>query len=223
MFGSIDAEWYTLDIWSCDAVSRLSPKLLLACTYNVLTRSISSYSLLFPKLPSNPRATVTVIQPATTMVTISRASRAMSTAEEEKLTVWTWESEPECATANDSILQAVGNAVSPSTSLVKAGLASRLGKLRTPSGEGATRVAACEREHHPTTATPELPPSPSATTHTTLHTPPTEQNHPKWVTQDRCGRTCRRPSRGRRGRDRSTHTLEANACDEMELHTDAVG
>jgi len=95
MFGSIDAEWYTLDIWSCDAVLRLSPNLLLACTYNVLNRSISSYSLLFPKLASNPRATVTVIQPATTMVTISRASRAMSTAEEEKLTVWTWESEPE--------------------------------------------------------------------------------------------------------------------------------
>jgi len=86
---------YTLDIWSCDAVSRLSPKLLLACTYNVLTSSISSYSLLVPKFPINPLAMVTVIQPATTMVTISRASRAMSTAEEEKLTVWTWESEPE--------------------------------------------------------------------------------------------------------------------------------
>lgn len=72
-------------------------------------------------------------------------------------------------------LALTGNGVLPPHSLVKAGLASRLGKLRTPSGEGATRVAACtsEREHHPTTATPELPPSPSATTHNTLHTPPT--------------------------------------------------
>ena len=90
---SIDAEWYTLDIWSCDAFPRLPAA--LACTYNVLYSSMSFYSLLVPKLPNNPLATVTVIQPATTRVTISRASRAISTADEEKLTVWTWESEPE--------------------------------------------------------------------------------------------------------------------------------
>jgi hypothetical protein len=68
----------------------------------------------------------------------------MSTAEEEKLTVWTWESEPEWATANDSILKAVVHAVSPSTSLMEAGLQPIWEAPR--SGEGASRVAASSRE-----------------------------------------------------------------------------
>jgi hypothetical protein len=94
------------------------------------------YSLLFPKPPNNPRTTVTVSQPATTMVTISRASRAMSTADEEKLTVWTWESEPEWATANDSILKAVVARRFTLDVAHRKLACSPNGKLRTPSAPG---------------------------------------------------------------------------------------